>query len=131
MRRSCPASQPHPSPSDLGNAFPAQKLKNGAMRALILAVQRRSTELFEDGFEVLNKFLGKERCRRRKTALNQIATHELILDIRVINGCCDQARHTECGLHREHGQQQLPGVRADLRADQMRVEKIFEFMNHN
>ena len=57
---------PHPSPSDLGNAFPAHKLKNDAMRAMILAAQRRSTELFEDGFEVLNKFLGKSVVAKEK-----------------------------------------------------------------
>jgi hypothetical protein len=50
----------------LGNAFPAHKLKNDAMRALILAAQRRSTELFEDGFEVLNKFLGKSVVAKEK-----------------------------------------------------------------
>src|SRR4051812_3093605 len=60
---------------------------------------------------------------------NQSLFAQFRLEVRIKDGCGDQAGDAERRLHDQHGDQQLPGLRVDVRADDARVEEVFELVD--
>src|SRR5688572_32146310 len=68
---------------------------------------------------------------RAACASNQALLAQLFLEVGIKNGRGDQAGDTKSRFHHQHGDQQFPGTRVDVRADDARIEEILELVDHD
>src|SRR5579859_5435987 len=74
-------------------------------------------------------------CPNRAVAaparLDLAACRQFVLEVGVVDRRGHQAVDAEGGFHREHRDEELPGLGVDPRADDLRVEEILELVDHH